>query len=253
MKMHQKFAIDNKPHKTVVRHEETGHYQQPLQSLTWQASSIQINMEMARISYFNRPVEKHLSDGRGQKKRATAHRIFLSAIELMQVDGYDGVSIEQICARAGVARATFFQHFGNKAAIIGQFSDIVRQRIEAELAVDTIPARDQLRLVADHLQRLSGELGPVVPEMLAAFRREPGVGFRVDDPTTGITKIIVGIVEKGKAEGAFAQHWSAQDIAMALVASWLAVSCHRARNPEALPKNPLHQMLDLYLRGLEPR
>ncbi len=177
----------------------------------------------------------------------------MSAIKLMQKNGYDGVSIEQICAQAGIARATFFQHYGNKAAIMGQFSDIVRQRIESELTGDDRPAVDQLRLVADHLQLLADELGAVVPDMLTAFRKESGGGFRVDDPGTGVAHIIVGIVEKGKAEGSFAEHWSAQDVGISLVASWVAVSCHRANNRTALPRRPLHKILDLHLQGLEPR
>lgn len=189
---------------------------------------------------------------RGRKKRATAHRIFKSAIELMQIDGYDGVSIEQICERADVARATFFQHFANKAALMSLFSDIVRQRIEAELLEELSP-KEQLYLIADHLQGLADELGAIASDMMSAYTAQPGSGFRIAEPGTGIASLVVAIVEKGQADGAFSAKWPPEDVAISLVAAWVAVSRRRVsyRGPEG--ERPLHAMLDLILSGLLPR
>jgi AcrR family transcriptional regulator len=210
---------------------------------------------MATTSYFDEPPRADLEGlGRsGRKKRATAHRIFKSAIELMQKDGFDGVSIEQICRRADIARATFFQHFSSKAALMDVFTDIVRQRIEVELDEESLCPTGQLRLIVAHLNRLSAELGPVAPDLLTAFVAGPGGGFRVDDPETGLVELIVGIVKQGQSQGTFAADWSPEDVAIGLVSSWVGVSRHSVRQPQCWDGAPLTRMLDLFLSGLTPR
>lgn len=203
--------------------------------------------------YFDPLPEEETAPRRGRKKRATAHRIFTSAIDLMRKDGFDGVSVEQICERAGIARATFFQHFRSKAALMGVFSDIVRHRIAEELSDNGMSPIQQLRQIADHMQKLSDELGAVAPQMLSAFSVEPGVGFRVEDPETGVAQLVVGIVEKGQEDGVFSSDWCARDVAISLVASWVAIARHRAANPAANQGQHLHDTLDLHLRGLVTR
>ncbi len=210
---------------------------------------------MAKIDYFHQPLRADLevSGRRGKKKRATAHRIFRSAIELMQKEGFDRVSIEQICERADVARATFFQHFSSKAALFDVFTEIVRERIEDELAEEALSPTEQLHLIVLHLERLTIELGPIAPDLLAAFVAGPGGGFRIDDPDTGMAQLIVGIVKRGQTEGSFDAKWSPEDVAIGLVSSWVGVSRHNMRRPDPWDGTPLRRMLDLFLSGLAPR
>lgn len=209
---------------------------------------------MALPEYFEQlpSAEENGEARRGRKKRATAHRIFMSAIELMQVDGYDGVSIEQICERADVARATFFQHFTNKAALMGMFSDIVRQRITEELT-DDIGPKEQLYLIADHFQQLVTELGAIAPDMMAAYTTQHASGFRVHEPGTGVSHLVVAIVARGQKEGVFSDKWPPEDVAVSLVSAWVGISRQRASQPTVKGDRPLHAILDLILSGLMQR
>lgn len=51
---------------------------------------------------------------------ATALRIELSAVALVNEHGYDATTVDMICADAGVSQRTFFNHFATKdAAVIG--------------------------------------------------------------------------------------------------------------------------------------
>lgn len=210
---------------------------------------------MGKIDYFDEPprADPESPGRRGQKKRVTAHRIFKAAVELMRKDGFDRVSVDQICERADVARATFFQHFSSKAALMDVFTDIVRQRIDDELEEKRLSPTEKLHFIADHLERLTRELGPIAPEMLSAFAAEPGGGFRVDDPESGVAQLIVAIVKEGQAEGSFAADWSPEEVAIGLVSAWVGVSKRRVRRPESCSDRLLHRMLDLLLSGLTPR
>ncbi|MEE4210964.1 MAG: TetR/AcrR family transcriptional regulator [Parvularcula sp.] len=193
------------------------------------------------------PEELH---GPGQKKQRTARRIFRAAIELMRRDGFDGVSIEQICEEAGIARATFFQHFTSKGALLEVFSDIICQRLDEELAPDDLTAVERLELVADHMQRMIDDLGAVAPDLLAAFSAEGGHRFKVDDPSTGVVHRIKTIVETGQADGALSNRWLAEDIAISLVAAWVGISRRRLQREASSAGAGLRDVLRMVLEGI---
>ncbi|NIK59231.1 helix-turn-helix domain-containing protein [Kribbella shirazensis] len=48
----------------------------------------------------------------------TRNRLLTAALELFAERGYDGTSVSQIAARAGVTEMTFFRHFPGKASLL---------------------------------------------------------------------------------------------------------------------------------------
>jgi AcrR family transcriptional regulator len=50
-------------------------------------------------------------DRRAARSREAIHRAFLALIEAR---GYDAVTVQQICRKAGVGRATFYTHYASK-------------------------------------------------------------------------------------------------------------------------------------------
>lgn len=62
-----------------------------------------------------------------RKKAQTRGLIFETAMELFLKQGYDDTTVEQIVAKADVAKGTFFNHFPTKDAIL---SELGRQRVE---------------------------------------------------------------------------------------------------------------------------
>ena len=207
---------------------------------------------MTASNYFDElPGPEAGTEGRrGRKKRATAHRIFRSAITLMRAEGFHSVTIEQICDHADVARATFFQHFANKAALLGFFSSVVCQRIEIELQLRVYNPAEQLALIADHLQLLTDELGPIAPDMLSAFIADPGSHFHIDKPKTGISALVVQSIHKGQEEGIFDRSWHPNDVAICLVSAWVGLGRQRVANPKAEESPAYHAVLDLISRGV---
>ncbi len=60
-------------------------------------------------------------------------RLERAAIELFAEQGYDDTTVEQIAAGAGLARSTFFRHFGDKREILFGGQDGLASRLAASI------------------------------------------------------------------------------------------------------------------------
>jgi AcrR family transcriptional regulator len=71
---------------------------------------------------------------RERKKEETRQRIVAAAVELFQRNGYEATTVDEIAARADVAKGTFFNYYPRKEAIL---DDVHEQQLEAvEAAAD---------------------------------------------------------------------------------------------------------------------
>ena len=70
-------------------------------------------------------VERHKErEGRRErKKRETLERIAEAGLRLFVKNGYDGTTLDEIAAEAGIARRTFFYYFKSKEAILMAYLD----------------------------------------------------------------------------------------------------------------------------------
>ncbi len=72
----------------------------------------------------------------------TAERLVQAAFELFDERGYDETTVDDIAARAGVGRTTFFRHYGSKEAVIFPAHEELLSRITARLESASEATRD---------------------------------------------------------------------------------------------------------------
>ncbi len=60
---------------------------------------------------------------RERKKRAVRQTLYDTALRLFRRDGFDSVPVSAICAEAGVAKGTFFNHFPTKDHVLLEWYD----------------------------------------------------------------------------------------------------------------------------------
>jgi AcrR family transcriptional regulator len=75
---------------------------------------------------------------RERKKEETKDRIFKAAFALFKRQGVEATTIDEICAKADVAKGTFFNYFPPKEAVFGYLADWFAQA-EAESAQSLRP------------------------------------------------------------------------------------------------------------------
>lgn len=66
---------------------------------------------------------------RERKKAATREAIYEAAVTLFREEGYEETSVDEVARRAGVSRATVFNYYGTKNALLIEY----RRRLDAEL------------------------------------------------------------------------------------------------------------------------
>ncbi|MBM7503595.1 TetR/AcrR family transcriptional regulator [Agromyces aurantiacus] len=94
---------------------------------------------------------------------ATTAAIESAAVELVLEHGYDDVTVDMICARAGVSQRTFFNHFKTKdAALLGPDVPTIDERAAREFIVSDGP----LLAGAVRLVRIEPEHIPTDPQLI---------------------------------------------------------------------------------------
>src|ERR1700685_3894673 len=120
---------------------------------------------------------------RERRRRETSADIRDAAVRLTLARGFDKVTIDEICADAGISTRTFFNYFPNKESAIAYGpSDIPPELVDEFVAAGPGPysvVLDELiMLAAHHLREMPPdrdqaetmlELAKTTPAMLAAF------------------------------------------------------------------------------------
>ncbi|KRF19119.1 hypothetical protein ASG90_02630 [Nocardioides sp. Soil797] len=86
---------------------------------------------------------------------STRARLVDAAFSLFEEHGFTETTVDEITARAGTGRTTFFRHFRGKEDVVFPDHDLLLPRVEARLATATATTRDvalreAARIVLDH-------------------------------------------------------------------------------------------------------
>lgn len=200
------------------------------------------------------PTPDHLLSRRERKKRDTRKRILDAAMKLMADTPYEHVRIEDICAAADVANATFFLHFENKSALVLAFNEEVAQKIEAEIAnIPAEPAERLRRLLTVYLQEW-GAHRHLMRQIVLEFISQPSSNASFNEVSPGLLNLVKNCIESGQRSGQFLGKIEPETAALALVAAWNAIAIAWAKSGDTKRASDAHwQTLDMFLAGLRNR
>ncbi|NYI23614.1 TetR/AcrR family transcriptional regulator [Sphingobium indicum] len=117
------------------------------------------------------------------KRERTRRHIYKCAFRLFREKGYAATTVGDICAEAAVSRATFFIHFSEKAALVGEASLQLGEVWESkDRALGAVPAAERLRHFVEFLfdNMVAPEISaPMLDDFRKAFggNMSPGTGI----------------------------------------------------------------------------
>lgn len=111
--------------------------------------------------------------------------IFSATLDLFVEEGYAGVSIEGVAARAGVGKATIYRRFASKAELV-----VESVRTSACMLDDHLPDTGDLRadlhaMLQPMLERLRGVDGKVLVTLMSERLRNPDLAAEFDRSVVG--------------------------------------------------------------------
>jgi TetR/AcrR family transcriptional regulator, cholesterol catabolism regulator len=150
----------------------------------------------------------------------TLERLYESAIELIAEHGYAGTTVDEIVARAGVAKGTVYYHFKSKAELVTALLEDGLKRLATsfrdEIAGVDDPVRALSALVHAELafiQRYQAFSKLVMSEMWRVDRDWQTSASMLRD---GYVSVFTGVLSEGVEAGAFRVGLDAQAAASAI-------------------------------------
>lgn len=187
---------------------------------------------------------------RSRKKERTRREIYQAAMTLFAERDYDRVTIEDICDHADVAKATFFLHFSNKAALLTVFNENLTRTIAEELIHYNGSAADKLRLIIKALATAWQNNATVMRKMVREFVDEMPTLEEGSQANAHISELLGSIIAQGQESGEFQSTVPAHRMAAAMVAGSSAVTMEWSQEPNIDTRQAHIDMLELTLGGL---
>jgi AcrR family transcriptional regulator len=111
-------------------------------------------------------------DGRALRRQRNAERLYDAADELLATRSYEELTIEEICQRAKVGRATFFRIYDTKAGLLREFNRrLAADAAERIRAAGSADIRTELGHVRDAIVDAWRHAGPGQLGMAREFAR----------------------------------------------------------------------------------
>lgn len=138
--------------------------------------------------------------------------ILTTAVRLFHEQGFNEVSVDQICQECGITKPTFYRYIPSKDDILATYYDRVCDGIALRFS-DVYQADsylEQFDLFYGMVIDSSLELGPsIIGHMLARDLERHGHSF---DRREALTKIAVPLIRKGQAAGEFGSPARPEDL-----------------------------------------
>ncbi|MFC6155464.1 TetR/AcrR family transcriptional regulator [Kribbella sp. NPDC058693] len=143
--------------------------------------------------------------GRGRPRDAGVEgRVLEAAMTEMRARGYDGMSVDRVAERAGVAKTTIYRRWPSKAELVVAMIAGLRSAVPFEPSGDA--RRDLTELVTGIAATLEVIPTTLVADLTAAAAREPRVGDSVRALWAERHAAVTAVIAQAQSEGLLLAH-----------------------------------------------
>jgi len=145
--------------------------------------------------------------GRGRPRDAGVEgRVLEAAMGEMRLRGYDGMSVDRVADRAGVAKTTIYRRWPSKAELVIAMIAGLRASVPFEPSGD--PRHDLTDLVSAVASTLTAVPTTLIADLAAAAAREPRVGESVRTLWGERHAAVTAVVAQAQEDGIIPGHAS---------------------------------------------
>ena len=188
---------------------------------------------------------------RARKKERTRQEIYRAAMQLFVAQGFDTVTIEDICRAADVAKGTFFLHFPTKDALLLEYGEQVCGELGEILgdhrggAVSAL--RKMLSLLAERALHHADIVRLVVREVMA----RPAAFVSATEQSRDLVHLLADVVRQGQASGELRHRVEPRLAAAIITSAYFAIITEWVRCGGKFDlAGAVQQSLDVVLNGL---
>ena len=187
---------------------------------------------------------------RARKRQQLREALYDAALELFATRQYDDVTVEEICERADVGRATFFRIYGTKAGLLLELNSRLGRSIAERLAAHpAASAVEQLWAVQEEVTRTWSDSAPALRSLAVEYYTTTAASRLAERDGNGASEAIADVVRRGQASGEI-NDLHAPALVAGIILSTLAVVTMAWINGggrtslESLTRNTLALLLD---------
>jgi AcrR family transcriptional regulator len=133
-----------------------------------------------------------------------AGRVLAAAMDEMNARGYDGLSVDRVAERAGVAKTTIYRRWPSKAELVVAMVAGLRNAVRFEPGDD--PRGDLTALVTTIAATLQAIPTTLVADLAAAAAREPRVGESVRALWSERHAAVTAVIARAQTDGLLPAH-----------------------------------------------
>jgi AcrR family transcriptional regulator len=198
--------------------------------------------------------------GRYQQKQWEARQqAILEALQaLSAAQGFATVTMDDLAEAVGISKATLYQHFASKDAMLAALiAGHSAQFLDWLAATADLPPFERLRrtlryLMTEHITPLRGLINVGREEVIPVFERDPALQASHDRTLAHLTAII----EQGQADGSIAPDLTPRTIISAMWGlSNVSMREHKPLDrtqPIPTTEDHIQQMITLFERAIRP-
>ena len=178
------------------------------------------------------------------------HAILTATLELLGEDGFDGLSIEAVAARAGVGKTTVYRRWPSKIPLV--VDALTAMKAPTVSAVpDDMPTRDALvRAMSGFTKPHEGSAARVLAGLVDAMSRNEELAEAVRTVLVAERERgLVAVIERGKARGEIRSEVDARVMVDLLGGP---VVLRRLITGQPVNQRLAHTIVDLVLDGAAP-
>lgn len=188
------------------------------------------------------------------KHEEKRRQVLEAAAQCFARNGFQGASISQICAEAGMSAGHLYHYFPSKEAIVEAMVDANLERAANRFG-ETAKGKSILDALVAHLERSAPDDGrgtSLLFDMFAEAGRNPTMARILGEHSHGMQALLVDLLRRGQERGEVDPSLDAGVVAPVLVSLVDGVKTLTLRNPHLPPRSYREVLRTLISRFLSP-